>query len=84
MGRSEPPHTSRDPSRCLPGDERPPDRRIFLLEMLWSCALVAVPLGAGLAVDAVFGWWSGLGAFLVAAVITGVAAYRTDPRRHRG
>jgi hypothetical protein len=51
--------------------------------VLWSCALVAVPLGAGLAVDAVFGWWSGLGAFLVAAVITGVAAYRTDPRRHR-
>jgi hypothetical protein len=52
--------------------------------VLWSCALVAVPLGAGLAVDAIFGWWSGLGAFLVAAVITGVAAYRTDPRRHRG
>jgi hypothetical protein len=52
--------------------------------VLWSCALVAVPLGAGLAVDAVFGWWSGLGAFLVAAVITGVAAYRTDPRRHCG
>jgi hypothetical protein len=83
MGRSEPPHTSRDPSRCLPHDKRPPDRRIFLLEVLWSCALVAVPLGAGLAVDAIFGWWSGLGAFLVAAVITGVAAYRTDPRRHR-
>ena len=84
MGRSEPPDTSRDPSRCLPGDERrPSDRRGSLLEVLWSCALVAVPLGAGLAVDAVFGWWSGLGAFLVAAVITGVAAYRTDPRRHR-
>jgi hypothetical protein len=83
MGRSEPPDTSRGPSGRLPGLERSwSARRISLLEVLWSCALVAVPLGSGLAVDAVFGWWPGLAAFLVAAVITGVAAHRTDPRRH--
>jgi hypothetical protein len=50
--------------------------------VLWSLALVAVPLGSGLAVNSAFGWWPGLGAFLVAAVITGVGAYRSDPRRH--
>jgi hypothetical protein len=84
MGRSDPPHTSRGPAGRLPSDERRPSaQRISLLEVLWSCALVAVPLAAGLAVDAAFGWWPGLGAFLVAAMITGVAAYRTDPRRHR-
>jgi 4-hydroxybenzoate polyprenyltransferase len=84
MGRSDPPDTSRDPRQCHPSEERPPPaRRVSLFEVLWCFVLVAVPLGSGLAVNAALGWWPGLGAFLVAAVITGVAAYRTDPRRHR-
>jgi hypothetical protein len=49
--------------------------------LLWSCLLVAVPLVVGLAINACFGWWSGLAAFLVAAVLTGVAAWRTT---HKG
>lgn len=51
------------------------------VELLWICLLMAVPLGAGLAVNAVFGWWPGLAVFLVAAVLTGFVAHRTDPRR---
>jgi hypothetical protein len=48
--------------------------------MIWNFALVAVPLGSGLTVNAIFGWWPGLGAFLIAAVLIGTAAYRADPR----
>ena len=55
-------------------------RPTAFVEMIWNFALVAVPLGAGLAVNAIFGWWPGLGGFLVAAVLTGTAAYRADPR----
>ena len=55
-------------------------RPTALVEVIWNFALVAVPLGAGLAVNAIFGWWPGLGGFLVAAVIVGTAAYRADPR----
>ena len=82
MGRSDPPDTSRNPSRC-PSAPPSNERRISLLEVLWSCALVAVPLGAGLAVNAAYGWWPGLGALLVAGVLIGFAAHRSDPRRHR-
>lgn len=49
-------------------------------QMIWNFALVAAPLGSGLAVNALVGWWPGLGAFLVAAVLIGTAAYRADPR----
>jgi hypothetical protein len=52
------------------------------VEMIWNFALVAVPLGSGLGVNAIFGWWPGLGAFLIAAVLIGTAAHRADPR-HR-
>jgi hypothetical protein len=89
MGRAEPPDTGRDPSGVPPAPGRDDEHRRIggwspaLLEVLWSCALVAVPLGFGLAANATLGWWPGLGAFLVAAVITGVAAHRTDPRRQR-
>ena len=48
--------------------------------MICNFALVAVPLGSGLTVNAIFGWWPGLGAFLIAAVLIGTAAYRADPR----
>jgi hypothetical protein len=49
---------------------------------MWNFALVAVPLSVGLATDAVVGWWSGLSALLIAAVLIGTAAYRAS-LRHR-
>ena len=62
--------------------QRPPEypRPTTFVEVIWNFALVAVPLGAGIAVNAIFGWWPGLGGFLVAAVIIGAATYRADQR----
>jgi hypothetical protein len=57
-------------------------RHAAFAEMIWNFALVAVPLGSGLAANAIFGWWPGLSAFLIAAVLIGIAAYRADPH-HR-
>lgn len=61
--------------------ERPPDNRPVLSELIWGCAVFGVPLGSGLVVDATVGWWPGLAAFFVAAMLIGVLAYRAD--RHR-
>jgi hypothetical protein len=35
----------------------------------------------GLVVNAGSGWWAGLVAFVITAILTGFAAYRSDPRR---
>jgi transposase len=52
-------------------------------DLLWSCLVTGMPLGAGLAVNAGFGWWPGLAALVIAAVPTGIVAYRTNPRQRR-
>jgi hypothetical protein len=49
-------------------------------QLWWSCALLLVPLGSGLAVNYTVGWWPGLAAFLVAGVLTGRGAYRAEQR----
>ena len=54
------------------------------LNLLWSCLLIGVPLVVGLAINACLGWWSGLAAFLIAAVLTGVAAWRTTHKHVTG
>lgn len=77
-----PPSTTGDEPAAVDGDGPQPGSGRWL-ELLWCALLVGVPLGAGLAFDAWFGWWPGLAAFLLAAVITGIAAHRTDPRRSR-
>lgn len=46
--------------------------------LAWSCLVMGAPLVAGLAVNAAVGWWPGLAAFLIAALLIGAAAYRRD------
>ena len=46
--------------------------------LAWSCLVMGVPLVAGLAVNAAVGWWPGLAAFLIAALLIGAVAYRRD------
>lgn len=46
-------------------------------ELMWTCLLLVVPLVVGVMVDVAFSWWAGLAAFMVAAVATGVGAYRS-------
>ena len=46
--------------------------------LAWSCLVMGAPLGAGLTVNATVGWWPGLAAFLIAALLIGAAAYRRD------
>jgi hypothetical protein len=53
----------------------------LLAELLWVCFLMGVPLVTGLVVNAGSGWWAGLVAFVITAILTGFAAYRSDPRR---
>jgi hypothetical protein len=58
-------------------ERRPRSPRLSVL--LWSCLLVVVPLVVGVLINIGFGWWLGLAAFLVAAVLTGSAAHRSGP-----
>lgn len=57
--------------------QRKLDRR---RETVLAVAVFALPLLAGLLVDAVAGWWAGLAAFLVAGLIVGCYAYRAGRR----
>jgi hypothetical protein len=47
-------------------------------ELAWSCLVVGVPLGAGLVINAALGWWPGLVAFLISALLIGAVACRRD------
>jgi hypothetical protein len=57
--------------------------RVRLGGLLWTFLLVSVPLGIGLAVNSGLGWWPGLWAFLLAAVVMGTLAHRSGRRHHR-
>ncbi len=46
-------------------------------ELLWAGVLLAVPLVVGVAVDVAVSWWAGFAAFMIAAMLTGVGAYRS-------
>ena len=76
------------PSNELEQPCRPPQqhhdrgRRASLpRRFLWDGLVIGVPLGAGLAVNAGFGWWPGMGAFMIAAVLIGFTAYRADQQQ---
>jgi len=47
--------------------------------LLWSGLLLGAPLAAGLAINAALGWWPGLAAFLIVALLLGRAAHRRRP-----
>jgi hypothetical protein len=56
-------------------------RRAVLFELLWSCALFGIPLGTGLLINFVLGWWPGLATLLMTGLLIGIAAHRAGRRR---